>query len=89
MTAKNKRPQSPPGKGPAVQAEPSFYREQLTAALKVHPDIIRALLEEGQALHYVRGRRSYQPIHDQKGVILCLLEAAHLHSRTRCSPAYT
>lgn len=37
MTAKNKR-----------AAKPSFYREQLTAALKVHPDIIRALLEEGR-----------------------------------------
>ncbi len=48
MTAKNKRAVKPAGKGPAVQAEPSFYREQLTAALKVHPDIIRALLEEGR-----------------------------------------
>lgn len=48
MTAKNKRAAKPAGKGPAVQAEPSFYREQLTAALEVHPDIIRALLEEGR-----------------------------------------
>ncbi len=46
MTAKNKRAAKPAGKGPAVQTEPSFYREQLTAALKVHPDIIRALLEK-------------------------------------------
>ena len=44
MTAKNKRAAKPAGKRSAVQAEPSFYREQLTAALKVHPDIIRALL---------------------------------------------
>ena len=48
MTAKNKRAAKPAGKGPAVQAEPTFYREQLAAALKVHPDIIQALLEEGR-----------------------------------------
>lgn len=34
MTAKNKRAAKPAGKGPAVQAEPTFYREQLTAALE-------------------------------------------------------
>ena len=49
MTAKNKRAAKPAGKGPARSGGALFfYREQLTAALKVHPDIIRALLEEGR-----------------------------------------
>ena len=32
---------------PALRGD-IYYREQLTAALKVHPDIIQALLEEGR-----------------------------------------
>lgn len=57
MTAKNKRAAKPAGKGSAVQAKPSFYREQLTAALKVHPDIIRALLEEGGSTRCPRQKK--------------------------------
>lgn len=48
MTAKNKRAAKPAGKGPAVQVEPSFYREQLTAALEVSPDMVRALPREAR-----------------------------------------
>lgn len=47
-----------PKRETAKQAVPSFYLEQLIAALDVSPDLVRALLEKGRRYTIAEARRS-------------------------------